>query len=146
MRFALLAAPLFSILVFSWTAKAQPLALTKLLTDSDKVAVCKTDSENLSLINFYVHKVNPLIVAHLKTNHQEHFYSVNIEEQKDLVTLSTDKEIIALDYDLYFKNTKNKFTAHFSKETIHNPEIKHFLTTLHFENGQAIDLTCQRTN
>ncbi|MDG0818214.1 hypothetical protein [Bdellovibrio svalbardensis] len=144
MRPALFAAPIFSILIFSLTAKAQPLAITDLLKKTDMVAVCKTDNENLDLIKFYVHKTNPMIVAQLKNDNQDNFYSLTLEESKDLITLTTDKEILAIDFDLWFKTPDSKFTAHFDKETIYNPERKHFFSTLHFENGTTIDLACKR--
>ncbi len=142
MRSAVIAASI--TLVFSWVAKAQPMALKNLLNNSDKVATCKTDNENLNLISFYVHKVNPLIVAQMRNNQQEHFYSLTIEENKNLVTLSSDKEIVALDFDLYFKSTDNKFSVDFSTETVRNPDVKNFTSTLLFENGTSIEITCTR--
>lgn len=150
MRFSIIAAPVFSILAFSGAAKAHPQALLKLLEKTDKVAICKTDSPRLSLVNFYLHKVTSMIVAEFQNTQQqtptEQFYSLNMEENKKLVILTTDKEIAATDFDLYFKNTNNKFTIHFTVDAVRNAEAKNFTSTLHFQDGASINLTCQRAD
>ena len=144
MRIAFLIAPLISVLGFSWTVKAQPLALKSLIDNSDRVAVCKTDNENLGLINFYVHKVNPMIVAQMQSQRGERFYSLNMSEDKSIVTLTSDKEIVALAFDLYFKAADQNFTVSFDREAIDNPGKKFFFSTLTYENGKTIDIACKR--
>ena len=144
MRTAFILAPLISVLLFCLNAKAETYqALNRLLDSSDKVAVCTTERSNPQLITFYVHKVNPMIVAEF-SGPQNHYYAMTLSEDKNQITLSGDQEIISLAFDIYFKTAEEKFTATFEKNGIRDPAVNMLPAVFHFEKGQTLKASCKK--
>lgn len=144
MRTAFILAPLFSILLFCLSAKAQNYqALNELLKNTDKVAVCKTELSNPQQITFYVHKINPMIVAEFSDT-KNRYYAMTLNEDKNQITLRADQEIIALAFDIFYKAAEEKFTATFESNSVRDPEVNALTAVLHFEKGRTLVIHCQK--
>lgn len=143
MRIAFILAPLVSVLGFSWTAKAAPQAIDDLLNQSENVATCVLNEDRTTSVDFYVHKINETVVAQFK-GPSEHFYALDMIESKSKVTLIGNREIMTLNYDLYFKTLENPFTIVLDQNTVRDPTMESFTTSMRYANGQRVMMTCQR--